>query len=379
MADDQTSFFRSGLRETGSGSMVTGSTSGSSGSTTQHPAMTPFGNSLNQIVSMKLDRNNFLVWKAMVLPIFRGCRLDGHLLGTLKSPSEFLPESSDPNPAYEDWYGKDQFCLGWLISAMSNEVAHAVVGAESAQEAWKRIEEYCGSHNRAQVQVYRRKIQNTKKGSMTMSEYLLKMKEMADFLATAGSPVSDDDLVSNTLTGLDGEYLPIISVLQEKETLRWTELHASLLSFEMTLSQFHGLNSISSLSIHDATPSVNSAEIRQVPIGVQHQQSNSGGRGSNTRNRGGRSRGRGGFRSQNSNKPTCQICGKFGHSATVCYFWQDMKYMGAPTAQQQQGASSQQLRFNPTPTGSPHPPPSTFYATSEPGSDTSWYADSGAT
>ncbi|KAK9169246.1 hypothetical protein Syun_001386 [Stephania yunnanensis] len=55
--------------------------------------MTQFGNSLNQVVIMKLDRTNFLVRKAW---FFRGCSLDGHLLGTTASLPEFLDESNIP-------------------------------------------------------------------------------------------------------------------------------------------------------------------------------------------------------------------------------------------------------------------------------------------
>ncbi|KAK9159672.1 hypothetical protein Syun_006013 [Stephania yunnanensis] len=66
---------------------------------------------------------------------------------------------------------------------------------------------------------------------------------------------------------------------------------------------------------------------------MQHR---SGGRGNQPyRGRGGKSRGRGGFRFQNNNKPTCQICGKFGHSAAVCYFRGDMKYMGSSSSSSQ--------------------------------------------
>ncbi|KAK9130616.1 hypothetical protein Sjap_011103 [Stephania japonica] len=118
--------------------------------------LNPFGNSLNQIVTMKLDRSNFLIWKAMVLPLFRGCRLDGHLLGTIVCLPEILEETGSSNPEYEEWYARDQFCLGWLISAISKEVASVVVGAKNAREAWRNIEDHCGSHSRAQIQVYKR-------------------------------------------------------------------------------------------------------------------------------------------------------------------------------------------------------------------------------
>ncbi|KAK9096480.1 hypothetical protein Sjap_021977 [Stephania japonica] len=169
------------------------STSTTTRSTSQYQMLNPFGNSLNR------DRHNE-IWialifdlKAMVLPLFRGCRLDGHLLGTIVCPPEILEETAS-NPEYEEWYARDQFCLGWLISAISKEVASAVVGAKNAREAWRNIEDHCGSYSRAQIQVYKRQIQSNKKGSRSISEYVLHMKELADNLAIAGAPMNKTQL-----------------------------------------------------------------------------------------------------------------------------------------------------------------------------------------
>lgn len=41
----------------------------------------PFGVNLTQAVSVKLDRNNFLLWKNMILPIVQGHNLEGYILG----------------------------------------------------------------------------------------------------------------------------------------------------------------------------------------------------------------------------------------------------------------------------------------------------------
>ncbi|KAK9112097.1 hypothetical protein Scep_019616 [Stephania cephalantha] len=74
------------------------STAVATGSASSTLMMTPFGNSLNQIVTMKLDRTNYLFWKAIVLPFFRGCKLDGHLLGTILIPLKILANFGLPNP-----------------------------------------------------------------------------------------------------------------------------------------------------------------------------------------------------------------------------------------------------------------------------------------
>lgn len=37
---------------------------------------------LNQFCSIKLDQTNYLLWSSMVLPVIRGNKLDGFILGT---------------------------------------------------------------------------------------------------------------------------------------------------------------------------------------------------------------------------------------------------------------------------------------------------------
>ncbi|KAK9105320.1 hypothetical protein Scep_022164 [Stephania cephalantha] len=86
---------------------------------------------------------------------------------------------------------------------------------------------------------------------------------------------------------------------------------------------------------------------------------------------GGRNRGREGFRFQNNNRPTCQICSKYGHSAVVCYFRADMKYMGSHS-----GPSVQSLSQKPFTT--PSPMHNFVFSATESIPDSSWYMDSGA-
>ncbi|KAK9104739.1 hypothetical protein Scep_021583 [Stephania cephalantha] len=71
----------------------------------------------------------------------------------LLRPPVILIEIGMPNPAYEAWYEKDHVCLGWLLSALSKSVASCAIGASSSCDACKTIEEYCGGHCRAQVQI----------------------------------------------------------------------------------------------------------------------------------------------------------------------------------------------------------------------------------
>ncbi|CAA3030987.1 Hypothetical predicted protein [Olea europaea subsp. europaea] len=49
----------------------------------------PSGVYLTQMLSVKLDKNTFLLWQNMILPIIKGHNLEGYILGTKVYP-EFI-------------------------------------------------------------------------------------------------------------------------------------------------------------------------------------------------------------------------------------------------------------------------------------------------
>ena len=49
-----------------------------------------------------------------------------------------------------------------------------------------------------------------KKGSMTIHDYFLKMKGIADTLASTGQSISDDELLLYVLGGLGSKYDPVV-------------------------------------------------------------------------------------------------------------------------------------------------------------------------
>lgn len=59
---------------------------------------------LSQTISIKLDRNNYLLWQTHVLPILKGYKLEGFVNGTKACPPQFIIENNETklNPAFED-------------------------------------------------------------------------------------------------------------------------------------------------------------------------------------------------------------------------------------------------------------------------------------
>lgn len=60
-------------------------------------------------------------------------------------------------------------------------------------------------------------LQNTKKGSMKMVEFLAIMKQASENLQLAGNAISLSDLTSYVLAGLDSDYVPIVCTIEDKD------------------------------------------------------------------------------------------------------------------------------------------------------------------
>jgi hypothetical protein len=103
-------------------------------------------NILSHQVHEKLTLDNFLIWKAQVLPAVRGAQLMEFLEGTKVKPDEFItidkPDKSKervPNPACTTWLTQDAQLLSYLVSTMSKEVLAQVATCDTFAEEWAKV------------------------------------------------------------------------------------------------------------------------------------------------------------------------------------------------------------------------------------------------
>lgn len=194
-------------------------------------------------ITEKLNKINHVLWRAQVLAAVRGARMESHITGKSQAPAAEVEEKKSdgttvkaPNPAFEEWFARDQQVLGLILSSVGKEVQAQIVVAEMAAQAWSTVERMFSAQTRARTMNVRFALTTTKKGNLSIAEYFAKMKGYADEIAAAGKPMDDEDLASHICNGLDAEYNPVVtSVTARIEPISIPELYAQLLSFETRL------------------------------------------------------------------------------------------------------------------------------------------------
>lgn len=271
----------------------------------------------------------------------------GYLDGTVVAPAKMVPSSTAAgadlvsNPAYKQWYDQDQQVLSGLLSSMSEEILHDVVAATTSKEVWDTLQRMFSSSTRARTVQTRVELATSKKRNQCAANYLHEIKE----LAAAGCALPDDDVIAYLLAVLGPNYDPFVTSMATKsEALTLDDVFAHLMTFEARQLQHQ-------------------AELQLNPGSSANYASHGGQR----KNRGRRDRGprrsqgyapshSAGDRHSPYARPSCQICGKVGHTVVRCWHRMDEFYQDEP----------------------PSAPSTVLAATSSYKIYPNWYSDTGA-
>lgn len=87
----------------------------------------------SHLISIKLDENNYLLWKHQVYTAIRGHDLHNFINPFAKPPEMFLTDKDSAegfkaNPEFLDWQKQDHLLMSWLSCLMSEGVLTRIVG-----------------------------------------------------------------------------------------------------------------------------------------------------------------------------------------------------------------------------------------------------------
>ena len=294
--------------------------------------------SITQCVTLTLSYSNYLLWKTQFESFFSSQSLLEFINGSSPRPAPTATVQNgdvvteEANPEFVKWIRKDQLLMAWLFGSLTKEALRSVYGLQSAQEVWFSLGKKYNMVYATRKLDLQRKLQGLKKTQKTMAEYLSEVKSVCDQLDSIRCPVSDQEMIYGAPSRLDKEYESICTVMEHFMD------SVPEMSFEDAV--FKLVNFDDKLKVYSQAPEVTPHLAFHTDRGYSNR-----GRGYYN-NRGSHSCGSGDsgsystrgrsfhqlFSGPNStNRPQCQICGRFGHTAVHCYNRFDQNYQSAET------------------------------------------------
>nr|CAD1817884.1 unnamed protein product [Ananas comosus var. bracteatus] len=247
---------------------------------------------ISNLVSIKLDRGNYLLWRQQFLPVLFAHDLMGYIDGSKECLSKFIKNADGTitdtvDSSFSEWMKQDRHLLSWIQATLTEGVLAQVVGLQTSRDVWVALERRYASLLRAHISQLTTQLQTIKKGGMTITDNMNKIKAISDNLAAVGKSIHDDDLIHHIVHGLPSEYDPIwVSIRINPSISTVEEVHAILASEELLLEERRQLQS--SIT-HESTAFIAQNNSFQNNLGSNY------GQGRNTNNGRGRGRGRGGY------------------------------------------------------------------------------------
>ena len=208
---------------------------------------------LNFNLHVKLDNDNYISWKAQVLPIIKAFELEDFISGLKSIPPKLIETSSSDgsvkqlivNEEYIKWNKSDQLLLSWLFSSINQTLIGQVIDCTSSFEVWSVLEKLFSQQSMAKVLQLKYQLQNVKKGSSTVSDFVLKVKTISESLRAVGQKVSEFDQILSILNGVGREYDAIVGVIQsQRASMSLQEASYLLMIHEQRMAQLDSVGQI---------------------------------------------------------------------------------------------------------------------------------------
>uniref|UniRef100_A0A151UFE4 Retrovirus-related Pol polyprotein from transposon TNT 1-94 n=1 Tax=Cajanus cajan TaxID=3821 RepID=A0A151UFE4_CAJCA len=319
-------------------------------------------------VSIKLDDDNFLIWKMQATGIIKSFKLhkyvdhhkDGGMPPKYSNPKDKLLDKV--SETYSNWEQQDQLIFTWLLTSMSPNLHSRMVGYVHAFQIWQSLHLYFETQTRARVCQLKSQLKGIKKQD-SLNSYLLSIKKIIDTLALVGSLVDPAKHIQIIPDGLPSEYNPLVtSIISRTDPYSVTEIETLLTTMENRLER--------------------QKQEEQESLNIGRGQQNH--RGRNKGNfRGGKSFGRApsrGYDKQNNyNRPICQVCNKPGHTALNCYHRFNPQYQDSSAQQVSNYSETQQKAMVTEANLDDQSNVSALMAVPDTFCDLAWYPDTGAT
>ncbi|RVW35201.1 hypothetical protein CK203_101907 [Vitis vinifera] len=123
-----------------------------------------------QIMTIRLNGNNFLLWSQAVCMYTRGRGKISCLTGDTKEPMK-------TDAAYATWDAENSMIMDWLLNVMEEDISANYMCYSTAKELWDNINQmYSDFGNKSQVYELEMKLREIQQGNNTVTKYFNTLK-----------------------------------------------------------------------------------------------------------------------------------------------------------------------------------------------------------
>ncbi|KAJ9549163.1 hypothetical protein OSB04_021706 [Centaurea solstitialis] len=153
---------------------------------------------------LSTDGSKYKLWRRIFLDMCKGAKVYGHITGKSK------PSGNDD----EDWEAIDSRIKSWFYSTCDANLLQ-IISSDSctAKDLWDKLEEFFLNNKMSRMLQLQEQFRNTKKGTLSITDFCHNLKNLADALADCDSKITDVELVMQILRQLPPSYNSIVDVI----------------------------------------------------------------------------------------------------------------------------------------------------------------------
>ncbi|XP_072052114.1 uncharacterized protein [Arachis hypogaea] len=154
----------------------------------------------------KLEETNFVTWHQQALFTIKGQNLKDHIIEG-KVPAKFESEETTTtgkiSSIYSEWMQQDYNMCFWFLASVDSSFKNRIIHCKSALEIWQKLQDYSAESTKTKI----KQLKITKKKNLTISEYLSKIKKIADSLIAIDFQLSHEDYIEIICEGCQKSFL----------------------------------------------------------------------------------------------------------------------------------------------------------------------------
>ncbi|XP_022032622.1 uncharacterized protein LOC110933724 [Helianthus annuus] len=189
-----------------------------------HPAVTVSNFKQLFPVTLDFETSHYTTWSELYKIQCKAYQVFDHLQPKPATSSSGTDNGSDKDKdaaQTESWERLDSIVLQWIYGTISTNLLHTILKPNTtAYDAWTALANLFQDNKATRIIDLNNKFANTRLDQFSsMSAYCQAMKVIFDQLTNVGSPISDEQLVLQILTGLTEQYEGIGLLIQQTKPL----------------------------------------------------------------------------------------------------------------------------------------------------------------